>query len=54
MALKQFSLVDVAKHDKKDSKYIVIDDKVYDVTKFVDEVRARGSLWMGGKVLVLG
>jgi cytochrome b involved in lipid metabolism len=29
----------VAKHNKRDDLYMIIDNKVYDITKFVDEVK---------------
>lgn len=29
----------VSKHNTRDDLYMIIDNKVYDVTKFVDEVR---------------
>ncbi len=44
---KQLSLAEVAKHNTSASKYIIIDDKVYDVTKFVEEVRTEEG--MGGR-----
>lgn len=34
---KQFTLPEVAKHATKKDLYIIIHDKVYDVTSFVDE-----------------
>ncbi|PGH27703.1 hypothetical protein AJ80_00490 [Polytolypa hystricis UAMH7299] len=34
---KQFTYADVAEHSSKDDIYVVIHDKIYDVTKFVDE-----------------
>jgi len=34
---KQFKLTDVATHNDKKSSWIVIHDKVYDVTKFLEE-----------------
>ncbi|KAK6526929.1 hypothetical protein TWF281_010125 [Arthrobotrys megalospora] len=34
---KEYSYADVAAHDTKESLYVVIDDKVYDVSQFVDE-----------------
>ncbi|XP_058818380.1 cytochrome b5 isoform X2 [Topomyia yanbarensis] len=35
--LKQYSLADVAKHNTLQDLWFVIDDKVYDVTKFQNE-----------------
>ncbi|KAF3909759.1 hypothetical protein AA313_de0210196 [Arthrobotrys entomopaga] len=35
--MAEFTYTQVAEHDTKDSLYVVIDDKVYDVSKFVDE-----------------
>ncbi len=32
--MKQFTLADIARHNKDNDNYIVIDDKVYDVTSF--------------------
>ena len=32
--MKQFTLADIARHNKDNDNYIVIDDKVYDVTTF--------------------
>jgi len=34
---KIFSTKDVAAHSKPDSLYIIVDEDVYDVTKFQDE-----------------
>ena len=33
--LKQYSLLEVAEHNSKDDLWLVIDNKVYDVTKFL-------------------
>uniref|UniRef100_A0A182QNA1 Cytochrome b5 heme-binding domain-containing protein n=1 Tax=Anopheles farauti TaxID=69004 RepID=A0A182QNA1_9DIPT len=35
--LKQYSLAEVAQHSKPDDVWMVIHDKVYDVTKFLSE-----------------
>ena len=32
--MKHFTLSEVARHNKENDNYIVIDDKVYDVTRF--------------------
>lgn len=34
---KTFSTADVAKHNKADDLYIVVDQDVYDLSKFADE-----------------
>lgn len=34
---KTFSVSDVASHNKPDNLYIIVDDDVYDLTKFQDE-----------------
>ena len=34
---KTFSLAEVAEHNHKDSAWIVVNRKVYDITKFVQE-----------------
>ncbi|TPX10236.1 uncharacterized protein E0L32_001433 [Thyridium curvatum] len=34
---KQFTYQDVAEHNTKNDMYVVVHDKIYDVTKFVDE-----------------
>lgn len=34
---KTFSVADVASHNKADNLYIVVDEDVYDLTKFQDE-----------------
>jgi cytochrome b involved in lipid metabolism len=34
---KTFSTADVAKHNKGDDLYIIVDEDVYDLTKFQDE-----------------
>lgn len=34
---KTFSLADVSSHNKADNLYIVVDEDVYDLTKFQDE-----------------
>lgn len=35
--LKEFTYADVAAHSSKKDVYLVVHDKVYDSTKFVDE-----------------
>jgi cytochrome b involved in lipid metabolism len=37
MASKELTYQDVAEHNTKKDLYVVIHDKVYDVSKFVDE-----------------
>lgn len=37
--VKKYSRADVKKHNKKTDLWIIIRDKVYDVTKFLTEVR---------------
>lgn len=37
MALQELTYQDVAEHNTKKDLYVVIHDKVYDITKFVDE-----------------
>jgi cytochrome b involved in lipid metabolism len=34
---KRFSAADVASHNKPDNLYIIVDEDVYDLTKFQDE-----------------
>jgi cytochrome b involved in lipid metabolism len=34
---KTFSKAEVASHSKADDLYIIVDDDVYDLTKFADE-----------------
>lgn len=41
---KTFSKSDVASHNKADSLWIVVDDDVYDLTKFQDEHPGMSSL----------
>lgn len=36
-AVKEFTYSDVSKHSSKEDLYMVINDKVYDVSKFLDE-----------------
>ena len=38
---KMFTLEEVKKHNAAGSAWLVIHDKVYDVTKFLDEVGGR-------------
>ena len=37
MATQEFTYQDVAEHNTKKDIYVVVHDKVYDCTKFVDE-----------------
>lgn len=41
---KTFSKDDVASHSKGDSLWIIVDEDVYDVTKFQDEHPGKSSL----------
>ncbi|KIW20741.1 hypothetical protein PV08_01319 [Exophiala spinifera] len=41
---KTFSLADVSSHNKADSLYIVVDEDVYDLTKFQDEHPGKSPL----------
>lgn len=36
---KEFTLAEVAKHNTQEDLYMVIRDEVYEITKFVSEVR---------------
>ena len=38
---KKYTLEEVKKHNQAGSSWLVIDNKVYDVTKFLDEVRQK-------------
>ncbi|EEP76313.1 conserved hypothetical protein [Uncinocarpus reesii 1704] len=37
MANKEFTLQEVAAHDSKKDLYLIVDEKVYDISSFVDE-----------------
>lgn len=39
MSVQLFSFEEVSKHNNKDDLWMIIDGKVYDITKFQDEVR---------------
>ena len=39
--LPKYSWEEVAKHNSAESLWIVVQDKVYDVTKFMEEVRLK-------------
>jgi 2-hydroxy-3-keto-5-methylthiopentenyl-1-phosphate phosphatase len=39
MSLKEFTVADVAAHNKREDLYLIIRDEVYDLTKFAAEVR---------------
>ena len=46
---KKYTLEEVKKHNQAGSSWLVIDNKVYDVTKFLDEVRQKFILiWTSG------
>ena len=46
---KKYTLEEVKKHNQAGSSWLVIDNKVYDVTKFLDEVRQKFLLiWTSG------
>ena len=49
--MKEYTLADVKTHDKKDDCWIVINDKVYDVTEFLGDHPGGSSilLTVGGK-----
>ena len=38
---EKYTLEEVKKHNQAGSSWLVIDNKVYDVTKFLDEVRQK-------------
>ena len=54
---KTFSLDEVSKHNDSKSPWLIIDDKVYDVKKFLDEVGKRridlAALPLLNKTLIL-
>ena len=39
MATKEFTLAEVAQHNTQTDLYIVIRDEVYEITKFISEVK---------------
>jgi cytochrome b involved in lipid metabolism len=41
---KTFTTSDVASHNKPDNLYIIVDDDVYDLTKFQDEHPGKRSI----------
>jgi cytochrome-b5 reductase len=43
-ALKAYTAADVAKHNKKEDLWLIIDGYVFDVTKFFDEHPGGGEL----------
>ena len=46
---KTYTLEEVKKHNQAGSSWLVIENKVYDVTKFLDEVRQNFMLiWTSG------
>jgi len=54
MATKEYTYQDVAEHNTKKDVFMVIHDKVYDATKFIDEhpyvpqVSQEDSMAVGG------
>lgn len=44
-AKKEFTMQDVAEHNTSSDIYMVVHDKVYDCTKFLDEHPYVISLW---------
>lgn len=42
-SLKQISLNEVANHDSWDDCWVIIYDRVYDITQFLHQVSLRGS-----------
>ena len=46
---KIIALADVAKHNTEDDCFMAIHGKVYDVTKFLDEVRSPPALRRGSR-----
>lgn len=49
---KTFSKDDVASHSKGDSLWIIVDEDVYDVTKFQDEHPGKSSFGRVAQVVV--
>lgn len=43
--LRAYTLEEVARHNTAESLWLVIEDKVYDVTEFVDEVLILDNFW---------
>jgi len=39
--VKEYSLATIKEHNKPDDLWLVIDNKVYDVTKFLNEVSLK-------------
>lgn len=48
---KTFSVADVAKHNKTTDLYIVVDEDVYDLTKFQDEHPGGKKSWLLSSLL---
>jgi predicted heme/steroid binding protein len=43
MSVQLYSFEEIAKHNTRNDLYMVIDKKVYDITKFLDEVSLSSS-----------
>jgi cytochrome b involved in lipid metabolism len=43
-----YTLADLKAHGTADDMYMLIDDKVYDITKFMDEVSVHYDFDLGG------
>lgn len=47
---KTFSANDVASHKTPDSLWIIVDEDVYDLTKFQDDHPGKAPVWSGSSV----
>lgn len=53
MSAKTFTIDDLQAHKSRESLYLLLSGKVYDVTQFLDEVRAGSQLSDRGSQLLL-
>ena len=49
--LPKYSWEEVAKHNSAESLWIVVQDKIYDVTKFMEEVSFNTCVWLKIKAI---
>jgi cytochrome b involved in lipid metabolism len=53
MTVQLFTYEEVAKHNTRNDLFMIIDKKVYDITKFLDEVKKHKRVYKKKKKMLI-